>query len=255
MKLILDPGGHRPGRARRRGRGGWRLRPQLPGAARPRHALDPRRGEADRADQAGPRRRGRSAAWTTRGKPPSGWPRSRSGCRSGPGNAGRLFGSVSPSDIADAVKAAGGPELDRRRIEIKTPDQDRRRAPGHGPAAPPTSARRWTSRSSAPDFRRTPDRRYPAGCWLVPPASGVSGASAVSEPPAAGIAGQPLCQPGVEVGDHGPEHGQALRHRRVLGASRCGPGRPQPARRLPRRAGPAGRRQSNSCSNPRLDGP
>ena len=30
------------------------------------------------------------------------------------GSGGRLFGSVSPSDIAAAVKAAGGPELDRR---------------------------------------------------------------------------------------------------------------------------------------------
>jgi large subunit ribosomal protein L9 len=28
---------------------------------------------------------------------------------------------VSPADIAAAVKAAGGPELDRRRIEIKNP--------------------------------------------------------------------------------------------------------------------------------------
>jgi large subunit ribosomal protein L9 len=37
------------------------------------------------------------------------------------GSGGRLFGSVSPSDIAAAVKAAGGPELDRRRIEIKSP--------------------------------------------------------------------------------------------------------------------------------------
>ena len=37
------------------------------------------------------------------------------------GAAGRLFGSVSASDIADAVRAAGGPELDRRRIEIATP--------------------------------------------------------------------------------------------------------------------------------------
>ena len=37
------------------------------------------------------------------------------------GQSGRLFGAVSPADIADAVKAAGGPELDRRRIEIPTP--------------------------------------------------------------------------------------------------------------------------------------
>ena len=37
------------------------------------------------------------------------------------GSGGRLFGSISPADIAGAVKAAGGPELDRRRIEIKNP--------------------------------------------------------------------------------------------------------------------------------------
>ena len=37
------------------------------------------------------------------------------------GSGGRLFGSVSPADNAAAVKAAGGPELDRRRIEIKNP--------------------------------------------------------------------------------------------------------------------------------------
>jgi len=37
------------------------------------------------------------------------------------GAAGRLFGSVSASDIAAAVQRAGGPELDRRRIEVTTP--------------------------------------------------------------------------------------------------------------------------------------
>jgi large subunit ribosomal protein L9 len=37
------------------------------------------------------------------------------------GAQGRLFGSVSASDIAEAVRAAGGPELDRRRIEVTTP--------------------------------------------------------------------------------------------------------------------------------------
>jgi len=34
------------------------------------------------------------------------------------GQSGRLFGSITPSEIADAVKAAGGPTLDRRRIEL-----------------------------------------------------------------------------------------------------------------------------------------
>ena len=37
------------------------------------------------------------------------------------GSGGRLFGSVSPADIAAAVKAAGGPDLDWRRIEFKNP--------------------------------------------------------------------------------------------------------------------------------------
>ncbi len=34
------------------------------------------------------------------------------------GDGGRLFGSVTVSDVADAVKAAGGPDVDKRRIEI-----------------------------------------------------------------------------------------------------------------------------------------
>lgn len=37
------------------------------------------------------------------------------------GKEGRLFGAVSTADIAAAVKAAGGPELDKRAIEVKTP--------------------------------------------------------------------------------------------------------------------------------------
>ena len=34
------------------------------------------------------------------------------------GNGGRLFGSITPAEIVDAVKAAGGPSLDRRRLEM-----------------------------------------------------------------------------------------------------------------------------------------
>ena len=37
------------------------------------------------------------------------------------GASGRLFGSVGPGDIANAVSAAGGPDLDRRRIEVPNP--------------------------------------------------------------------------------------------------------------------------------------
>jgi large subunit ribosomal protein L9 len=37
------------------------------------------------------------------------------------GESGRLFGAVTPADIAGAVKAAGGPQLDKRRIEVANP--------------------------------------------------------------------------------------------------------------------------------------
>jgi large subunit ribosomal protein L9 len=34
------------------------------------------------------------------------------------GSGGRLFGSITAGDVVDAVKAAGGPDLDRRRVEL-----------------------------------------------------------------------------------------------------------------------------------------
>ncbi|MBL1066147.1 50S ribosomal protein L9 [Streptomyces sp. 7-21] len=37
------------------------------------------------------------------------------------GQGGRLFGSVTPADIVAAVKNSGGPEVDKRRIELSTP--------------------------------------------------------------------------------------------------------------------------------------
>jgi large subunit ribosomal protein L9 len=37
------------------------------------------------------------------------------------GTAGRLFGSVTAADLADAVKLAGGPVLDKRRVELPAP--------------------------------------------------------------------------------------------------------------------------------------
>ncbi|EST37490.1 50S ribosomal protein L9 [Streptomycetaceae bacterium MP113-05] len=37
------------------------------------------------------------------------------------GNGGRLFGSVTPADIATAVKHAGGPDVDKRRVELGAP--------------------------------------------------------------------------------------------------------------------------------------
>lgn len=37
------------------------------------------------------------------------------------GAGGRLFGSVTVADVVAAVRAAGGPELDKRRIELSAP--------------------------------------------------------------------------------------------------------------------------------------
>jgi large subunit ribosomal protein L9 len=37
------------------------------------------------------------------------------------GDGGRLFGSVTTADVVDAVSNAGGPKLDRRRLEIGQP--------------------------------------------------------------------------------------------------------------------------------------
>ena len=37
------------------------------------------------------------------------------------GGAGRLFGAVTVADIVDAVKAAGGPDIDKRRIQVGNP--------------------------------------------------------------------------------------------------------------------------------------
>jgi large subunit ribosomal protein L9 len=37
------------------------------------------------------------------------------------GGGGRLFGSISTADIAAAVRNAGGPDLDRRKIEVTNP--------------------------------------------------------------------------------------------------------------------------------------
>ena len=37
------------------------------------------------------------------------------------GESGRLFGSVTSNDIVEAVASAGGPQVDKRRIEIGSP--------------------------------------------------------------------------------------------------------------------------------------
>lgn len=36
------------------------------------------------------------------------------------GDGGRLFGAITPADVAAAITAAGGPAVDRRRVEVPT---------------------------------------------------------------------------------------------------------------------------------------
>ena len=69
------------------------------------------------------------------------------------GGSGRLFGSVGPTDIADAVRAAGGPDLDKRRIEVRTRSRPSGRIRSRS-ACIPRSAPRSTSRSPAPEAPR-----------------------------------------------------------------------------------------------------
>ncbi|WP_282947771.1 50S ribosomal protein L9 [Cellulomonas endometrii] len=37
------------------------------------------------------------------------------------GESGRLFGAITTAEIADAVNAAGGPSIDRRKVEVAQP--------------------------------------------------------------------------------------------------------------------------------------
>lgn len=37
------------------------------------------------------------------------------------GEGGKLFGAVTPADIATAVQAAGGPQIDKRQVEVGSP--------------------------------------------------------------------------------------------------------------------------------------
>jgi large subunit ribosomal protein L9 len=69
--------------------------------------VDARCREAGRPDQAGPLA-GQLQRLTVRLKRRA-------------GSNGRLFGSVGATDIADAVRTAGGPEIDRRKIFVPDP--------------------------------------------------------------------------------------------------------------------------------------
>jgi large subunit ribosomal protein L9 len=69
------------------------------------------------------------------------------------GDAGRLFGSVTPADVASAIKASGGPEVDKRRIELVRRSRRwalTRRPCVCTPRLPPRSTSRSSPRNAAP---------------------------------------------------------------------------------------------------------
>ena len=66
------------------------------------------------------------------------------------GDGGRLFGSVTTADVVDAVSAAGGPKLDRRRLELPSAHI---KTVGHPPGVG----------APAPGGHRVGQRRGPAG--------------------------------------------------------------------------------------------
>src|SRR5262249_12261408 len=78
------------------------------------------------------------------------------------GGSGRLFGSVGPADIAAAVREAGGPELDRRRLEGRDPIKTGGTHQGRGRLHPAGGAPARLGRSA-----RYPVRRLSAATGAV----------------------------------------------------------------------------------------
>ena len=67
-----------------------------------------------------PGRSARSGTWTLPTTSRPGW-RPLRYLQVRAGETGRLFGAVTPSDIVTAVQNAGGPTVDKRRIEVSNP--------------------------------------------------------------------------------------------------------------------------------------
>ena len=66
------------------------------------------------------------------------------------GGEGRLFGSVTSADIADAVQKQTGVEIDRRKHRARRAAEGARRRRPRRCGCTPTSSRRSTSRSKPP---------------------------------------------------------------------------------------------------------
>ena len=71
------------------------------------------------------------------------------------GDDGRLFGSVTSQDIADAIKEARGIEIDRRKVHLDEPIRRSARAwsSSRSPTASPRPSRPWSSSRSSGALR------------------------------------------------------------------------------------------------------
>ena len=73
------------------------------------------------------------------------------------GQSGRLFGAVTTADIAEAVKAAGAPAIDRRKVEIGQPIK----STGDYSVQPATSSRSRTATAATSSCRAVSRPRGP----------------------------------------------------------------------------------------------
>ena len=88
---------------------------------------------------------------------------SRSSSPANAGAAGRLFGAVTTADIADAVKASGGPQIDKRKVEIGQPIKALGEYPVSVRLHAEASRDDRPSRSSPPDAEHHQQRPVPRG--------------------------------------------------------------------------------------------
>ena len=132
--------------------------------------LDPWRREADRADPARPVGPRDPRPRRRQGRPRAKLASYRCRLRTRAGGGGRLFGSVSTGRHRRRRQGRGRPELDKRRIEIGTRSRPSARTRCRS-GCTPRSARRWTSRSRAPDAPPPPARPQPVGSVSCPVAN------------------------------------------------------------------------------------
>ena len=131
------------------------------------------------------------------------------------GDDGRLFGSVTNQDIADAIKEARGITVDKRKVHLAGPDQERRHLPGR------RRGRGRRHRDRQDDGRRAQVARAP----LRNRRADVAATSRFASPPRRLAFGRAMSAvpsnghgqaPSIGAGAAALDRGRAVRARRVL---------------------------------------